>query len=312
MEAVLLAGKSIVYVDVEADGFNATAEEIAPLLDSDCIVIATHQFGIPCEIEMISRFCKETGAFLVEDVAAALGTRVNGRLVGTWGDAAFFSFDSTKLLNVPLKAGFLHVRDSQLFAHVKNSYERESGRIKFGHKLMLLIQASVLLVLENRILYRLFHTVMFSWRGRFTTDRPELSLSFTVFYTNQMSEWQAFFANQQIQKLDALITRRRQMYVRLRNGLAHCSKFILPPNDEHLEWACIRFPVRVHGDKIEYYRRAALAGVDCAFSFTFIECPEHMTFAKRLAASVLDLPFYVKLTDDEVDETIRIFCELEQ
>jgi dTDP-4-amino-4,6-dideoxygalactose transaminase len=310
VEAATLAGKTVIHAEAEPDGFNMDAGMLAPLVDGDTILIATHQFGIPCAIEAMRKLCDERGAFLVEDVAAALGTRIHGRLVGTWGDAAFFSFDSTKLINVPLKAGFLAVRDAALSDRVSRNYDLETTPMTFGRKAALILYGFVFLLLENPILYRIFHKLMFEWRGRYTADGPGLNLTLTAFYTERVPEWQAFLALRQIERLDAIIARRRQIHEAFGRLLKGCPAFLLPPADERGEWACIRYPIRVNGDKLAFYRKATRLGIDFAFSFTFIACPAHMNRAQGLAASVLDLPFYTKLSDRELNETTRILRKL--
>lgn len=310
VEAAKLAGKEVVHVEVEGDGFNMDVGQLEPVLDPSSIVIATHQFGIPCDIASIRRLCDRHGAYLVEDVAAAFGTRIEGRLAGTFGDAAFFSFDSTKLINVPLKAGFLAVRDAGQFAAVGTVFEQETRAMSFPRKLGLVIQGFILLLLENHILYRAFHSLVFAWRGRFTADGPDLNLHLTPFYREKMAEWQAYLAVQQLQRLDAIIERRRDLYQTFTDQLTGCSAFALPPPDPRHEWACIRYPIRVRGDKLAFYRNACDRGLDFAFSFTFIDCPPEMARARNLADSVLDLPYYTKLSDSELRHTVRVLKEL--
>ena len=86
----------------------------------------------------------------MEDVAAAFGTRTQGQLTGTFGDAAFFSFDSTKLINVPLKAGFLAVRDPGLLTSAQAIYEHETAAMTMSRKFALVFQGFILLLLENQ------------------------------------------------------------------------------------------------------------------------------------------------------------------
>ena len=47
VEAARLAEKDVVHVEIEPEGFNMDVRQLEPLLDNNCIVIATHQFGIP-------------------------------------------------------------------------------------------------------------------------------------------------------------------------------------------------------------------------------------------------------------------------
>ena len=115
IEAVVLAGKEPIFVETEDDGFNMSPHFLANILNSDTILLATHQFGIPCNIKTILAIARKAGSFVIEDAAASLGSKVEGQLTGTFGDAAFFSFDTTKLVNAPLKAGFVVIRNYSLY-----------------------------------------------------------------------------------------------------------------------------------------------------------------------------------------------------
>lgn len=311
VETALLAGKKVSHVEVEPDGFNMEVSQLDAILDSNCIVIATHQFGIPCAIERICAACREKGALVIEDAAAAFGSRVDGRLVGTFGDAAFFSFDSTKLINVPLKAGCLVVHDEALFQKVKQHCEKTLCPMGSLHKLTLLMQAAVMLLIETPMAYRLFHKLHFEWRGRFTADGPELNSKAGAFTSLMMAEWQAMIALRQLKNIEPTVRRRRQMYALYLEKLDGCKSFKLPPADKKNEWACVRFPICVRGDKFAFYRESCRRGVDMAFSFTFINCPHEMKRARELAGSVLDLPFYSKLTNAEIDKTVRVLKEID-
>jgi dTDP-4-amino-4,6-dideoxygalactose transaminase len=311
VEAVKLARKQIVYVDVEPDGFNMDPRSLAPLLSDDAIVLATHQFGIPCDIETIVRLCEENGAFLVEDAAASMGSRVGRQLTGTFGGAAFFSFDSTKLLTVPLKGGFLTVKDAVVFDQIREVHAQITRSMPWWAHLKLLCLATALILLENHLIYRLFHTVVFRWRNRFTEDSTELDLRLSALYRYRLAEWQAWLATRQLDRFDEIVQVRRRLYAEYHRRLQGSKSFVLPPEDRKKEWACVRFPIRVAGDKLLFYRSAVEKGIDFAFSFTFIVCPLEFERAHRLAASVLDLPFYYKLSEKELDKVISVLRELD-
>ena len=86
----------------------------------------------------------------------------------------------------------------------------------------------------------------------------------------------------------------------------------MPPADSNGEWALIRFPIRIHRDKLNFYRKATQLGVDFAFSFTFIESPFDFILSHKLAASVLDIPFYNRLTDKEVKKVVSVLCDIDK
>lgn len=311
VEAVSLAGKQIEFVESELGGFNMDAASLDGRLDPDAIVIATHQFGIPCDVFQILEHARRAGAFVIEDAAASLGTRINGQMTGTFGDAAFFSFDTTKLVNVPLKGGFFITQDADLLARC-NAFQRAHTReMPILRKLGYLLMGSALVMLEPPWLYRLFHNLKFNWRDRFTDDSAVFVPRSGPFYTQRLSEWQAQIILPQIKKLEKLADTRRRMYAAYRDRLQVPHGFLLPPCDESSEWAPIRFPIRTDGDKLKFYRQAAHKGVDFAFSFTFLASPVVFDRAHQTAATVLDLPFYDRLTEAELDQIVKVIKEVD-
>jgi dTDP-4-amino-4,6-dideoxygalactose transaminase len=304
IEAAVLAKKEVVYVEVEDNGFNLSLSELENLADEHTIVIATHQFGFPCEIEDIVSVCRRKRAVVIEDAAASLGSRVNGKPVGTFADAAFFSFDSTKLINVPLKGGFLVGRNADLFEKICTAYKKEIELMPLWLKWKLILQACILVCLQNHFLYRAFHWMRFELAGKYTAETANVSAKKTVFYRYDMANWQAYIATRQVKVIDQLINTRRRRYAQFIERLSLCTAFELPAFDEKAEWACVRFPIRVRSNKFLFYDKIAGQGVDCAFSFTFITCPDKFKNAKRLGSQILDLPFYYKLTDKEFEKVV--------
>jgi len=98
-QAVLLAGASPVYVDVQRDRRamdpTAAAAAIGP---RTAAILVVHLYGVPADIEALRDLATRKGLVLIEDCAQAHGCTVAGRPVGTFGDAAAFSFYPTKNL----------------------------------------------------------------------------------------------------------------------------------------------------------------------------------------------------------------------
>lgn len=296
VEAAMLAGCEISYVDCAPDSFQTDPSALVRALDDDAVYVATHQFGLPCAIEEIVRVCHDHGTLVIEDCAASLGTRIDGRLTGTFGDAAFFSFDMSKLLTVPLKGGAVVASDPSLLAAISRAHDESTEALPKRVEMRSLAMGAALLTLQHPTLYRAFHRKRFPPGGAFTAEAPLRAVEFGPYYRYTMSDAQAYVVHAQLARIDALIAERRALYAFYRRALTPATGFSLPPADEHGEWAPIRFPIRVHGDKLEFYREAARRGVDFAFSFTFIEAPSSYTEAHARAREVLDLPFYSGLT----------------
>ncbi|ETR73645.1 MAG: hypothetical protein OMM_06818 [Candidatus Magnetoglobus multicellularis str. Araruama] len=56
-------------------------------------------FGNPCPIDEIMALSEKNSLFVIEDCAHSIGSRLNNRLTGTFGHAAFFSFETIKPVN---------------------------------------------------------------------------------------------------------------------------------------------------------------------------------------------------------------------
>lgn len=61
-------------------------------------IVVVHLYGQPADMKGIRAVCQKEGLLLVEDCAQSAGASWAGRMTGTWGDAASFSFYPTKNL----------------------------------------------------------------------------------------------------------------------------------------------------------------------------------------------------------------------
>ena len=77
-------------------------------------VIPTHLFGIPSDVDKVKGICRERGIFVVEDAAQAMGGADKGKMLGTGGDAGFFSFGRGK--NITCGSGGIIVTNSDRIA----------------------------------------------------------------------------------------------------------------------------------------------------------------------------------------------------
>jgi len=77
-------------------------------------IVVVHLYGliIP-EIKQIANFCKENNILLIEDVAQAMGTEIDGKKAGTFGDFGVFSFHSHKNMTTLGEGGMLVVQDKK-------------------------------------------------------------------------------------------------------------------------------------------------------------------------------------------------------
>ena len=95
--AVVLAGATPVFADIDRDTFNLDPESVrAAITPRTAAIMPVHLYGHPADMVALSAIAEEHGLRLFEDAAQAHAARLNGRPVGTFGDWAMFSLYPTK------------------------------------------------------------------------------------------------------------------------------------------------------------------------------------------------------------------------
>jgi dTDP-4-amino-4,6-dideoxygalactose transaminase len=86
------------FVDVDAADWCLHPEQLEGRLDGVSVIVATHLFGVPCDVAALERVAAEHGARLVFDAAHAVASWVGDRHVTDFGDASVVSFSGTKVV----------------------------------------------------------------------------------------------------------------------------------------------------------------------------------------------------------------------
>jgi dTDP-4-amino-4,6-dideoxygalactose transaminase len=124
--AIGMAGATPVLLDVEPDTYTLDPAELAALLAAPPpglgpvkAVVAVHLYGQPAAIDAICAVAARHGAAVIEDCAQAHGAALDGRAVGSWGEAAAFSFYPTKNLAALGDGGAVATARPDLAARVR-------------------------------------------------------------------------------------------------------------------------------------------------------------------------------------------------
>jgi len=98
-QAISATGATPVFCDIDDETLGMDPECIVALLtDRTRILLPLHFSGIPCRIDEVYAVAKSHGLRVVEDATHALGSSVDGRTIGSFGDIACFSFDPVKVI----------------------------------------------------------------------------------------------------------------------------------------------------------------------------------------------------------------------
>ncbi len=113
------AGLKTVLCDVERDTFNMDSESLASVVtDKTLAVIPVHMFGFPCTLDRVLEIGRDRGAYVLEDACQAPGASLNGRRVGSIGDAGIFSLCKGKNIST-FHGGILTTDNEELAGWVK-------------------------------------------------------------------------------------------------------------------------------------------------------------------------------------------------
>ena len=118
--AVTYAGALPVLVEPRLDTFNIDIDLIeAAVTDKTKAIMPVHLYGQPCDMDPVMEIAKKYSLKVIEDCAQAHGAEYKGRRVGTFGDAAGFSFYPGKNLGALGDAGAVVTNNKELADKVR-------------------------------------------------------------------------------------------------------------------------------------------------------------------------------------------------
>ncbi len=125
-QAVLYAGGVPIFAEIE-DDLTLSPSDLEQLLHQHhdvAAVIGVHNYGLPCHVDQIQEIVNAASRkqgkriALIYDAAHAFGSSINGRRVGSFGDAEVFSLSVTKAL-VSVEGGMVSSRNPKLIERVR-------------------------------------------------------------------------------------------------------------------------------------------------------------------------------------------------
>ena len=98
--AVRASGMYPVVIDIEADGFNIDLTVVEEQARAGVkVLVVQHTYGLPVDMDRLTAIVEKYDLILIEDMAHALGNRWRGRLLGSFGYGAVYSFGRDKVVS---------------------------------------------------------------------------------------------------------------------------------------------------------------------------------------------------------------------
>lgn len=305
--AVLWVGATPIYVDID-NTYNLDVVDLEKKVTGKTkAIIVQHTFGIPANIEAIVIFAKKHKLLVIEDCAHCLGSLYKGKPLGSFGDAAFFSFGRDKVVSsVWGGAAILSAKWKVQSGKLKQLHDHLSYPSKFWTFQQLLHPVAFSLILP------LYHSGI--GKALLVALQKLTLLSFPVYPEEKIGERPKDFPNKYPNALAALLIcqlKKLDHYRKVRHDatLRYCRVF----KSKGLGYDLLRFPLLVDcpRDAIERAKKnGILLGnwyhhvidpMDVRLSkvgYTSGSCPR----AEYAASHIINLP--TRISSEQIDMVI--------
>lgn len=293
------AGLKPVFADIDPLTMNMDPDHVERSISPRTkVIVATHLFGAPCQIDRIMDIASKHRIFVIEDCAHSIGARFQGKRLGSFGTASFFSFETIKPLNL-YGGGMVMTNDPGLAERISglaaSMHSRRGVPLKkiafaFCERLFLPTPLSglVLAPLAARRLHRFAYG---AYRFGQRCSRPSSS---------GLTGFQSYLGLLKLKSLDERIRRRQEqaatLCAMLRDPIR--PQRIVPGGESNYYFFVVQVPDRAWEARFHLLKKGVDAGVeaeiadDCARAFNDDRCP----VTAGVSARALHLPLHEGMT----------------
>jgi perosamine synthetase len=317
-EMVRVAGARVRFADVNPATFCIDPASLEKAItDKTRAVVPTHLFGLPCDVEAVLDIARRHNLAVIEDCVQALGATYRGRPVGTFGDGAFFSFQTWKPLNCA-GGGMAVVRDGAVASRVREQvdalpwpHEKRTANRLFVSRLQRLFTRPRLFAMTG---------LPAVWMANLTNGRRDVYgwekihrlTPLPEDHLERLTNVQAALGLAGLDLLDGWTAATRSHAHALNVALADVAGIRLPvelPERTHVYYEyCLSAP-----NRRAIVRRCLRRGVDVGMHGADV-CPRLDLFAAErtatpgadLAAQAVQIPVYASLNDRQMRKVTRV------
>ena len=319
---VIYVGATPVFVDIEPETFNIDPGRIeAAITPRTKVLVAQHTYGYPARLDVIIELARKHNLTLIEDCCLALGSRWDGKLCGTFGQAAYFSFQWNKPYTSGL-GGMLYTGDDELAARVRELCARELVHPSLKEVGMLTAQLAVyrtaIYPRTTALAQNLFRFLTRKGMVVGSSSTCEFTPTMEADFFKGMGGRQAASGCRQLSKLETNLAHRRRL-TQLYAELLAPHGFTPPELPAQADPALVRYPVRV-ADKERALAEAARHFVEVG---SWFECPLHpietpleafgyqpgmCPEAERACREVVNLPLHPRANEATVRRSVAFIA----
>lgn len=305
-----------VFVDCD-ETFNIDVKDLEKKITKKTrVLIIQHTFGIPADIKKITTLAKKHNLFVFEDCAHSLGALVNGKKVGSFADAAFFSFGRDKVIS-SVFGGTAVVKNKMIASNLSNNYNSlVSPNWKW------ICQQLFHPIAFNFIILPLYNLGVGKWILVQLQSLQILSKAVypeekmckrPVIFPAKFPNALAIFAFNQLKKLEAFNAHRQKIAKMYLRELKNIQGIVLPPKVDGAIW--LRFPILTdkRQELLSFAKQNGILlgdwydavtpkeSLDC-IGYVKRSCPKAEEYAQRC----VNLPTYPLLPIKDVKRVIQL------
>lgn len=303
--SAVLAGLRLRIVDIDP---RTLSYDRALLEGVDCsrvlAVVSANLYGLPNELDVIERFARSHGIYMVDDAAQALHATFKGRYAGTFGDVGIYSFDKGKNIT-SLQGGAIVTDDDAIAGALAEAID------ELPEELPSTTAAAFLKLSAYTLLLR-------PWLYWIPAGIPALGLGRTVYTTDIPMHRSSIMATSLVLRLlariDEITTARVQAATRIAKTLAGVDalRMVAPLSDSepvYLRLPCLAADAGQRDRLIDTLVHAGI-GATGSFPRALADLPEIagyiaverdvMKGARDVAARIVTLPTIAYLRDIDI------------
>ena len=286
--AVLYAGGTVVFADIDPETYLIDSDEVEKHITAKTkAVIAVDYTGQVANMDALRQICERHGLLLIEDAAHSIGSKFNGKPVGSIADLTCFSFHPVKTVTAG-EGGAVTTNDPELYKKVKAL--RTHG----------MAYTEELFVNESH--------------GRWYHEQQDLGFNY------RMTDFQAALLESQLHKLNRFAARRKEIVRRYNEAFSSMPELILQKNDPRSDTVNHLYVLQLNLSLLNCTHREFFYAMDAervVCQVHYIPVYYHPYYqrlgykkglcplAEKLYEGIISIPLYYGLSDEDVSDVIH-------
>jgi len=273
-------------------------------------VIPVHMFGFPCTMDEVNKYCKDKGIFVIEDACQAPGAFLNGKRIGTIGDAGIFSLCKGK--NISTFHGGLVTTDNDELAFKVRAIKQILPPRSFTYRMSMPFILTAFSFAMRPWFYGLFYKAISGFKSTEVHTR---------FHPTVYNSFMAGVAESQLSVLDEWNSLRRKIGREIRKGIEK-SGLLMPLEIESSEPVYNHLPVVFESEEIleKVQKKLWENGIDTGRMYQkpinhiypeleYVNTPEPFPAAAYIAPRLLTIPTHPYISKEDIGKIINILNE---